>query len=115
MTTPSPSSAPSSMEPVVRSRVLPRISFRTLMIGTVVAAVIAAIARAAGDGATFAKAVTVAIALLGLFFLLAAGAFLLAWLTARLAIGRFDNTREGNPFAKDQLPPQLLKPREQEL
>ncbi|TWU10181.1 hypothetical protein Poly21_51510 [Allorhodopirellula heiligendammensis] len=102
------------MQPIVRSRVLPRISFRAMMLWTVVAALIAAIARAAGDGATFAKAVTFAVAMLGLFFLLAAGAFLLAWLTARFVIGEFDNSREGNPFAKDQLPPQLLKPRERE-
>ncbi len=79
------------------------------------AALIAALARAAGDGATFAKAVMVGIAMLGIFFLFAAGAFLISWLTARLVIGEFDNAREGNPFAKDQLPPQLLKPREREL
>lgn len=102
------------MQPIVRSRVLPRISFRALMLWTVMAALIAALARAAGDGATFAKAVVVAIAMLGLFFLLAGCAFVLAWLTARLVVGEFDNAREGNPFAQDQLPPQLLKPREPE-
>lgn len=109
---PLPQPTPSSMEPIVRSRVLPRISFRAMMLGTVIAALIAALARAAGDGATFAKAVVIAIGLLALFFLLAACAFVLAWLTARLVIGEFDNAREGNPFAQDQLPPQLLKPRE---
>lgn len=105
---------PASMDPVVRSRVLPRISFRSIMGFTVVAAVIAAVARSAGDGATFAKAVIVAISLLAFFFLLSALAFLLSWITARLMVGQFDNAREGNPFAKDQLPPQLLKPREPE-
>ncbi|MFG0287581.1 MAG: hypothetical protein ACF8CQ_05390 [Rhodopirellula sp. JB044] len=102
------------MQPIVRSRVLPRISFRAMMIGTVVAAVIAAISRAAGDGATFAKAVMVAIVMTAFFFLLAAVAFLMSWATAKLVIGDVDNAREGNPFAKDQLPPQLLKPREPE-
>lgn len=105
---------PASMDPVVRSRVLPRISFRSVMGLTVVAAVIAAVARSAGDGTTFAKAVIVALSLLAFFFALTAIAFLLAWITARLMVGRFDNAREGNPFAKDQLPPQLLKPREPE-
>ena len=105
---------PSSMDPVIRSRVLPRISFRSVMALTVVAAVIAAVARAAGDGATFAKAFIVALAFLTAFFLLAIFSFILSWITARLTIGRFDNAREGNPFAKDQLPPQLLKPREPE-
>lgn len=103
---------PSSMDPIVRSRVMPRISFRTMMGVTVVAAVIAAIARAAGDGATLARAIVVALLLLAFFFTLASVAFVLAWMTARLTIGRFDNAREGNPFAKDQMPPQLLKPRE---
>lgn len=102
------------MQPIIRSRVLPRISFRAVMLWTVIAALIAALARAAGDGATFAKAVVAAIVMLGLFFLLAGCAFVLAWLTARLVVGKFDNAREGNPFAQDQLPPQLLKPRERE-
>ncbi|SMP74808.1 hypothetical protein SAMN06265222_11844 [Neorhodopirellula lusitana] len=105
---------PASMDPIVRSRVLPRISFRAVMVFSVVAAIIAAVARAAGDGTTFAKAVIVGIAFLAFFFVLAMLAFLLSWMTARLTIGRFDNAREGNPFAKDQLPPQLLKPREPE-
>lgn len=102
------------MDPVVRSRVLPRVSFRSVMVATFVAAIIAAVARAAGDGATFAKAVIVAVVLLTFFFGLSAIAFLLSWITARMMIGRFDNAREGNPFAKDQMPPQLLKPREPE-
>ncbi len=85
------------------------------MLWTAVAALIAAISRAAGDGATFAKAVMVAISMLVLFFIVATCAFLISWLTARLVVGEFDNAREGNPFAQDQLPPQLLKPREREL
>lgn len=106
---------PSSMQPVERSRVLPRISFRAMLVWTAIAAIIASVARAAGDGAILGKAVVAALALLVLFFLLAAFAFLVSWATAKLVIGRFDNAREGNPFAKDQLPPQLLKPREPEL
>ncbi|MBB3205146.1 hypothetical protein FHS27_000913 [Rhodopirellula rubra] len=111
----SPDVHPSSMQPIVRSRVLPRVSFRAMMVWTVIAAVIAAVARAAGDGATFAKAVTAAVVSIAFFFLLAGFAFLMSWATAKLVIGKFDNSREGNPFAKDQLPPQLLKPREPEL
>lgn len=103
------------MDPIVRSRVLPRVSFRATMVLTFVAAMIAAVARSAGDGATFAKAVIVALLLFAFFFCLSSVAFLLSWVTARMMIGRFDNAREGNPFAKDQLPPQLLKPREPEL
>lgn len=102
------------MDPIVRSRVLPRISFRSVMVATFVFAILAAVARAAGDGVTLAKAVIVALVLLAFFFALSAIAFLLSWVTARMMIGRFDNAREGNPFAKDQLPPQLLKPREPE-
>lgn len=86
-----------------------------MMLWTVVAALIAALARAAGDGTKFAIAVMVAIAMFALFFTFAGCAFLISWLTARLVIGEFDNARQGNPFAKDQLPPQLLKPREREL
>lgn len=103
------------MDPIVRSRVLPRVSFRAVMGLTLIAAIIAAVARTAGGGATFAKAFIVALIFLTLFFFLASVAFVLSWVTARMMIGRFDNNREGNPFAKDQLPPQLLKPREPEL
>lgn len=107
-----PRSAPASFDAVVRSRVLPRVSFRAMMIWTAVAAVVATVARSAGDGATLARAMMAAIVLLVVFFLLASAAFLLSWMTARLTIGDVDNVLQGNPFADDQLPPQFIKPRE---
>jgi hypothetical protein len=102
------------MQPIVRSRVLPRVSFRAMMLLTTVAAILATVARSAGDGATLAKAMMFGVAAVFVFFLLASMAFFLSWLTAKLVVGKFDNAREGNPFAADQLPPQLLKPREPE-
>lgn len=81
---------------------------------TVVSAVIASISRAAGDGATLAKAIVTAFVLVAIFFALLAIAFVLSWASAKLIYGKFDNAREGSPFAAEQLPPQQLKPRETE-
>ncbi|KLU02103.1 putative transmembrane protein [Rhodopirellula islandica] len=116
MSAPEPIITPTpSIQPVIRSRVLPRISFRMMMAITAVAALLAAITRAAGNGAVFAKAALAALGFFAAFFAIAAFAFLVSWLVARLTIGRVDQSRQGSPFAKDELPPQLLKPREREL
>ncbi|MCC9656801.1 hypothetical protein [Rhodopirellula halodulae] len=104
-----------SIQPVIRSRVLPRISFRMMMLLTAMAAVLAAVTRAAGNGAIFAKAVLAFVGVLAVFTAMAALAFLVSWSVARMTIGRVDQSRQGSPFAKDQLPPQLLKPREKEI
>ncbi|WP_461505875.1 hypothetical protein [Rhodopirellula baltica] len=104
-----------SIQPVIRSRVLPRVSFRMMMAITALAAILAAITRAAGNGAVFAKAALAVVGVFVLFFAMAACAFLVSWLVARLTIGRVDQSRQGSPFARDELPPQLLQPRENEL
>lgn len=104
-----------SMQPVIRSRVLPRISFRMMMLVTALAAVLAATTRAAGNGAVFAKGALAMVGFVAVFFAMSSFAFLVSWMTARLTVERVDNSREGSPFAQDQLPPQQLKPREREL
>ena len=83
-----------------------------LFVLTVVGALFFALARAAGEGTAFAVAVQAAIAFP--LFCLALGAvlFLFAWVVARTAIRGPDESNEGSPFAEDQLPPQLLPPRE---
>lgn len=68
-----------SVEPIVRSRLLPRISFRMMLLLTTFSAVIAAIARVAGNGGELASAVmmtlTFIVACFGAFAIL----FLFAW------------------------------------
>lgn len=103
---------PSSMQPIARSRLLPRISFRLMMFLTALAAGGSAIARAAGDGGVLAKAIVTIMLVLAIFFVASAMSYLLAWAVARIAVGRVDNSLKGNPFAKDQLPPQVIRPRE---
>ena len=150
-----------SIEPIVRSKLLPRISFQTMLVLMGVSAIILAVAAAANQGGKYATA-----AALGVGFLLMVSAtlsivFLLAWgvaaarrttgvllvlasITAGILYGFGVNTspldlpttgvcaflvglfllvfsppkpREDqitSPFAADQLPPQILPPRNPE-
>jgi hypothetical protein len=102
-----------SVEPVVESRLLPRISSRLLFALTTLAAIIAAVARAAGNGGALAYAVMVSlifvVACFSIFLLL----FLISWAISSLWYEGESDTLEGSPFAEGQLPPQILPPREQ--
>ena len=102
-----------SVEPVVRSRLLPRISFRLLFALTTLAAIIAAVARAAGEGGALAYGATVSLIFLGACMALFALLFLMAWCISSLWYEGEPDALEGSPFAEGQLPPQILPPREQ--
>ena len=152
-----------SVEPVVRSRLLPRISFKAMLGVTTIAAILAATARAADSGSEFGAAVLAACGFLAIILLLFVIVFLIAWsstffrrevaiafiilggvsaiatiffqigaiffsvpigfmyfvsvfmlvIGARMWFSR--NTlaeTPSSPFAADQLPPQILPPRE---
>ena len=101
-----------SVEPAVRSRLLPRISFRVIFGITALAAIVYALARLAGQGGTLALSIMLALAFLIACFAAFFAAFLLAWCIALLTVQDRDDLAEGSPFASDQLPPQLLPPRE---
>lgn len=148
-----------SVEPVVQSRLLPRISFQSMLALMAVSAVVLAVASAANQGGRYATA-----AALGVGFLVVTSAtlmvmFLLAWCVAnlrrpvgvallfysaamtpllfsRVAIGWLNDPvtvictflvgiflvairppkenldKISSPFAVDQLPPQILPPRD---
>lgn len=70
---------PTSAEPILRSRLLPRISFRTMMLLTALCAVIATVARAAGDGGSVAKGLLAALILVACLFLAFSVLFLFSW------------------------------------
>ncbi|GAA4448553.1 MULTISPECIES: hypothetical protein [Novipirellula] len=108
-----PSAKPSSAQPVVRSRLLPRISFRFVFAITTLAAVIAAVARQAGSGGALATAAILGLAVPLLCFALFALTFLFAWAVSSLWFHAEDEqTLKGSPFAAGQLPPQIMPPRE---
>ncbi len=102
-----------SVEPIVRSRLLPKVSFRLIFAITTLAAIIATVARAAGDGGALATAAMVALAFPTACFALFAILFLISWSVSSLWYQSDDDTLKGNPFADGQLPPQILPPREQ--
>ncbi|MFK8112183.1 MAG: hypothetical protein AB8B91_08260 [Rubripirellula sp.] len=102
-----------SVEPVLKSRLLPRVSFRFFILLTALSAIIAATARAAGQGGPLANAVLFALCFVGICFLVFAVVFLFSWIISSLWYEAKPDTMEGSPFAEGQLPPQILPPREQ--
>ena len=102
-----------SVEPVVRSRLLPRISFRFLFALTTLSAIIAAVARGAGEGVALAYAAMTTLAFVGACFALFLSLFLVSWAISSLWYEGESDALEGSPFAEGQLPPQILPPREQ--
>lgn len=101
-----------SVEPVLRSRLLPPISFRALFALTTLGAIAFAIAGAGGRGAAFALAIEVAFGFLLLCLAVFALLSLVAWVVGVLVIGDTDRLDRASPFAEDRLPPQLLPPRD---
>lgn len=101
-----------SVEPVLQSRLLPKISTRWLFVTTAMAAVIGAVARAAGEGATFAYAVLAGVGFLVAAFLAFAFVFLIARAASVIWYRPEPEQHEGSPFSDGQLPPQILPPQE---
>ncbi len=104
-----------SSEPVLRSRLVPKISFRWLFAVTTLSAIIAAVARAAGEGGALAMAVMAMVGFVLACFSLFIFLFLISWAVSSLWYAGDDDALKGNPFSEGQLPPQILAPREQKL
>jgi hypothetical protein len=102
-----------SVEPVLTSRLLPKVSFRLLFALTTMSAVIAAVARSAGQGGALANALLVGVGFLAVGFLLFFLLFLISFAVTSLWYDGDADTLDGSPFAEGQLPPQILPPREQ--
>ena len=77
-------------------------------------AILAAVARSAGSGTAYAIGVLVAVGFLIACFACFAAVFLVAWSVATLTFRGDSDDLKGSPFAADQLPPQILPPREPE-
>ncbi|MEL6104407.1 MAG: hypothetical protein AAFU85_00160 [Planctomycetota bacterium] len=81
----------SPTETVLRSRLLPRVSFQTMMLLMTASAVLFAVAFAANQGADYAKAATVGMIFLSLFVAIGVLLFLASWAASqfsrRLGIG----------------------------
>ncbi len=101
-----------SVSPIERSRLLPRLSFRFMMAVVTVAALLAFILRLALIGSPLASALIYSLLTVGLCFGAFAVLFLIAWIPAVISRDRFGDVQLGSPFSEDQLPPQVLPPRE---
>ncbi len=106
---------PASVQPRLRSSVLPQYSFRTVVIGTTLLALAAFVFRQSMFGAVWAQALVFASAVILCCFIGFAMLFLIAWVPALIGRDSWEDVSKGNPFADGQLPPQLLPPTEQKL
>ena len=102
-----------SVEPVLRSRLLPRISFRLVLALMTLSAIVAAVGKAAGGGGATAWGILVALGFVAISFLLFVALFLFCWSISTLWYDGESDMVHGSPFADGQLPPQIVPPREQ--
>jgi hypothetical protein len=101
-----------SVTQLERSRALPKLSFRFMLTVVTLAAVVAFILRLSDSGSAVAIAVLYSLGSAALCFALFAVLFLIAWIPAVIGRDVYEDVHVGNPFADDQLPPQILPPRE---
>ncbi len=102
-----------SYEPILRSRMLPQVSFRLLLGITALVAVLSTLGRFAGDGGAIARAVLLAFGVIVAVMLVGAFFFLFSWVVATFALVANEPEKRPSPFAEGQLPPQALPPRDQ--
>jgi hypothetical protein len=100
------------LQPVLQSRMLPRITLGFLFGLTTLGALIAAVARAAGQGAELAIAALAALGFVALCFAIFVTMFLICRVIAMVKGDVVLEATEGSPFSDGQLPPQILPPRE---
>lgn len=101
-----------SYEPILRSRMLPQVSFRLLLGVTALVAILSTLGRIAGDGGAVARAVLLGLGLLVAVMMLGAVLFLFSWVVATFTLVESEPEKRENPFADGQLPPQTLPPRD---
>ena len=90
---------------------MPRISARWILSVVTGTVFIAWIIRQALRGDAWAVAMLFPLAAAATYFILSFGLFLVAWIPAMVIAQKNPDRREGNPFAADQLPPQILPPK----
>lgn len=103
-----------SAEKAIRSRLLPQLSFKKGMLGVTFAVLLAWLGRLAWQGSLFPQVILLSLAGLVILQITWTCLFFLAWLPASVGQLKTDESREGNPFAADQLPPQILPPKGQQ-
>jgi hypothetical protein len=109
LTMPSTSKA---VQPILKSRMLPRISLGFLFVLTTLGALLAAIARAADQGIALAIAAIAALGFVAACFVTFALLFFICRTVAYLNGNSVTDATTGSPFSEGQLPPQILPPRE---
>ena len=101
-----------SIERAEPNRLFPQLTVRRILWIVTLGAFLAWIGRLAYQGSPLPEVIILALGSALLFFVASAICFLIAWIPARVVFERDDvDQREGNPFAADQLPPQILPPK----
>jgi hypothetical protein len=102
-----------SAEKLLRSRLLPQISFKNGLIGVTLTVFLAWMGRLALQGSMFPKVLLLSIGSLIILQAVWSLLFVIAWLPAAFGKIKTDEGREGSPFAANQLPPQIMPPKGQ--
>ncbi len=100
-----------SIERNERSRLLPRLSLRNVLVLLTLGVLLAWLARMAYAGDRLAVTLLLTFGSFLLFKLISTILFVMAWLPAVIVRSKVDDRLQGNPFAADQLPPQILPPK----
>lgn len=101
-----------SIERSQESKLLPKLSLKSILGLVTLGAFVAWLGRLAWLGYSLPWVLLVSLGSVLLFFLLGAVAFIIAWIPAKIMIRREELDQvEGSPFSKEQLPPQILPPR----
>ena len=101
-----------SIEPAERSRLLPRSTLSAVLVLLTLFGLLAWLARLAWMGMIIPQAILLTLSGLLVFQLFSMIFFWIAWFPAYVVKGDEDDALRGSPFAADQLPPQILPPRE---
>lgn len=99
-----------SIDKPVRSRLLPKLTLGRSLLLVTLFVLLAWLGRTALQGSMIARVILLGLSTLLLFELLSVLLFFVAWLPAVIVSRDSTDTRDGNPFADDQLPPQILPP-----
>lgn len=93
---------------------LPKISFLILLTITLLAAITFMLVRGWIEGSHLATAGLFTVGMLGLVFVVFALLAAVAWIPAAIMNDRYSDLNWGNPFGDEQLPKQIIRPRDPE-
>ncbi len=111
---PNPTRLTPSADEKAENPLLPKVSFLILLTITLLAAFTFMLIRGWIQGSHFATVGLFVVGTLGLVFAVFAILAAIAWIPAAVLNDRYSDLNWGNPFGDEQLPKQIIRPRDPE-